>query len=131
MIRVTIKPPLRDKRGRFQRMETETLAIARRETQAMGRMLRDAVREAVPGSGGLARHVHFRTYAAMTRVVLEIYGDPKEPYPKAVFDYIRKGTRPHIIAARRARVLAFFWDKIGAMAFFQHEIGRASCRERV
>jgi len=34
--------------------------------------------------------------------------------------YVHDGTRPHIIRARRAAALHFFWPKVGREVFFRH-----------
>ena len=34
-------------------------------------------------------------------------------------EYVIEGTRPHVIRARNARTLSFYWPKIGGQAFFK------------
>jgi hypothetical protein len=113
---------LRDIHGRFTKVVDGMPFTMRQRVQMLMRSLREAVRSETPG--GLKRYVGYRTEVlsqkpanVVGRVILK--KAPSPPYPPKIWDYIIEGTRPHVIRARNAQALHFYWAKMGQDVFFK------------
>lgn len=118
-LEVKIDPLLRDVQGRFVKATDRTMAEARRGIQKLAKELRDEIRRAAPGRGGLRRFITYRTRQEAGETVAEVRLErPKDPYPPQLWAYIRQGTRAHDIFPVRARALRFEVD--GEVVFAKH-----------
>jgi hypothetical protein len=113
---------LRDIHGRFVKVTEGMSFTMRQRVQMLMRSLREAVRRETPG--GLKRYVGYRTEVlsqrpanVVGRVVLK--KAPSPPYPPKIWDYILKGTPPHVILPRNKQALAFYWTKMGRDVVFK------------
>jgi len=108
----SFKPPFRDLRGRFAKATEEMLKTKRDEIRALGQAGSAALNAAAPVGRRrvLSRSHKFKTFERGTTIELRFYSD-------AVGQFVRQGTKPHIIRAKRAKALAFHWPKVGMMAF--------------
>ena len=117
-LKVTTKG-LRDARGRYTKAAEGVPLTMRQNMQMLMQSLVDAVRPFAPKN--LARYVGYRTeMLGRDRVRGEvILKSLPGKYPDELWDYIIEGTRPHVIEAKRARALHFYWDKKGEEVFFK------------
>jgi hypothetical protein len=88
--------------------EQEINEIVRRQES---RFLRFAYAAAPKKTGAYAGKIRTRQLTVANGAGFEVLS----PGPLGTF--IQKGTKPHTIAARRAKALRFFWPKIGAMVY--------------
>ena len=110
----------------FQHMASGGMRdVARRGFMKLGEETYRQARTEVPGSGELARYMKYSvfSYAAggPQSVAMDLkLRQPSRRYPARIWDYIIKGTRPHVIAPRRAHALHFYWSKAGGDVFFKY-----------
>jgi len=109
--------------GRFARAQSFLPHSFQQRLGELMRSIRDVVRAEAPPN--LSRYVTHRTEMlshsparALGKIDLE--QPPNPPYPAEIWDYIIKGTKPHPIVPRRARALAFYWEKVGADVVLPH-----------
>lgn len=112
-LEVTVKPPFRDVQGRFTKA-TEELVKAKRDAmrelgqQGVNRLKAEAPRGK---TGKFAASHTFKTFERGNAVELRFYS------ASPLGQFIRLGTKPHVIRAKRAKALAFFWPKVGMQTF--------------
>ena len=113
LIEVTIKPPFRDVAGRFTKANEELIKAKRDEMRALGAYLVDRLRAEAPKgkTGKFAESHSFKTFERGTDIELRTYS------ASPLGQFIRLGTKPHIIRAKYAKALAFHWPKVGMMTF--------------
>lgn len=111
VFRASAQPPYRDAKGRFKKardaMFDERASVITRQA----RRFQDYARNEAPGKG---------RYRHGLKTVIERRGNSlgfalEAPEPLTTF--ITRGTKPHVIRARRARALRFFWPKVGMTTF--------------
>ena len=118
-LEVRLDPLLRDVQGRFAKATGQTMAEARKGIQKLAKELRNEMRQAAPGRGGLRRFITYRTRQEAGDTVAEVKLErPKDPYPAKLWAYIRRGTRAHDIFPVRARALRF--EVNGQIVFAKH-----------
>lgn len=111
-LQVKTNPKYRDVKGRFA-IATEAQKRANRGyVERQAQRYQDIVREEAPRKSGKLR-ASLKTHV-FTRGNL-IGFDLEAPEPLTTF--IVKGTKPHIIRARQARALRFYWPKVGMTTF--------------
>lgn len=112
-ITYTVKPPFRDVSGRFVKADAETIKTKRDEMRHLGGSFVEKLKAAAPvGKTGKFRDSHtFKTFERGNEIELRTYS--AAPLGR----FIRLGTKPHRIVAKRAKALAFFWPKVGMMTF--------------
>lgn len=105
LITVTSKPPFRDVAGRFARADKEFLADKRESMRSLGRRWVAIAREEAPmgKTGNFRKSLAFKTSQSGSTVSFSAYS--AQPLGK----WIVLGTKAHIIRARNARNLRFFW----------------------
>lgn len=105
----------------LNRYEAETWSrtfITRRGTDVSRRMVAIAQQNAPVKTGHLRANIKPAPFV-MTG---PFKGEGGVEIDKRVVPYagfVMYGTRPHVIRARRARALRFFWPKIGRVVFFK------------
>ncbi len=105
---VTFNPPLRDVRGRFARADKILLEEKRKSARLLGRRWVEIARDEAPSKTGKFREsIRFRTFVKPK----EVGFTTSSAQPLGTF--ITLGTKPHRIAARKAKALVFFWGKVG------------------
>lgn len=109
----SIKPPFRDLKGRFTKANEELVKAKRDEMRTLGSNITARFKSAAPvGKTGKFRDSHtFKTFERGTDIELRFYS------ASPLGTYIRRGTKPHVIRAKRAKALAFFWPKVGMQTF--------------
>lgn len=70
-----------------------------------------AQEEAPKRTGEFAAKINYRTFSSGDVDSFSVY------VPKPLGDWILEGTKPHIIRARRAKFLRFYWPKVGAVVY--------------
>jgi len=104
VLHITTQPSYRDVFGRFAKANQQLLNDKREMLRRLGRRWVEIAREEAPvRKGDFRKSIHFRTFEAGQ--TLELRGYSAEPLGR----YIREGTDPHVIRARRAKVLRFLW----------------------
>ncbi len=113
LISYTVKPPFRDILGRFTKADAELIKGKRDEMRTLGGNLVSKLKAAAPvGKSGKFRDSHsFKTFERGKDIELRTYS------ASPLGTFIRLGTKPHKIAAKRAKALAFYWPKVGMMTF--------------
>ena len=108
-IRVEVRPPFRDVKGRFTKANEALLQAKRKEMRGLGReYVRLARDEAPKGKTGKFRGgIGFRT--AQKGEIIQMTAHMPQP----LGTFITKGTRPHWIQAKNKKALAFSWPKFG------------------
>lgn len=112
-----------------------TTALARFGPQGIPVSVRNELRKVIPDltrrlGAAVNRNLNDRLKSRRRLVVQQqmventqaIYGrvttvSVSEPFMLPI--WLEDGTRPHEIVAKNAPVLAFYWDRIGGMAFFK------------
>lgn len=106
--------------ARFSGMPEQVRANLRRVLPQLAKELGSAVERNV--ANNLKSHVNLK-------VTKQLVENPKTIYARVSLDWtgpaakklvpfwLEEGTKPHVIQARNAKVLAFYWDKIGGMFF--------------
>jgi hypothetical protein len=108
-IRIEARPTFRDIQGKFARANDALLAARRDELRSEGRVLVQLVqggirRKVAPyRSASLESGIRFNTRQTGETISLNVTAPAK--------------ARPHRIAARNARALAFFWPRVGMQVF--------------
>lgn len=106
VITVTARPPFRDLAGRFVKATDELLAARRDEARTLGGNLAQYMRAEAPKgkTGRYIKSIGYQTFIKGKEIGFRVYA------AQPLTMWIVQGTRPHIIAARRAKVLAFYWE---------------------
>lgn len=87
-----------------------------RHMRAYTRRLEDAAKREVPvDTGRLRESIHAQRVRTVGRFHLESRVTASAPYAR----FVHEGTRPHIIRARNAKALHFYWPKVGREVFFK------------
>lgn len=112
-ISVTLKPPFRDLRGRFVKATEEVQKAKRDELRGLGAYVVSRLKAEAPRgkTGKFAASHSFKTFERGQNIELRFYS------AGPLGQFIRLGTKPHRIVAKRAKALAFFWPKVGMMTF--------------
>lgn len=111
-ISVSVSPTFRDLLGRFTKTTDKLLDENRENLRELGRSwVREMRTEAPEGkTGNFKRGIKYRTrLEAKNKIVLEGI------IPEPLGTFITQGTKPHPIAAKRAKALVFFWGKINVL----------------
>lgn len=110
---VTIKPPFRDVRGRFVKATEEMQKAKRDELRNLGSYITARLKAEAPRgkTGKFAASHSFKTLERGNNLELRFYS------AGPLGQFIRLGTKPHKIMAKRAKALAFFWPKVGMQTF--------------
>ena len=106
-------PDLERVQGRWIQADKQFNQRNRALMKQYGRKAKDLTQDEAPKgkTGKFARGIRFRTYArAKTIMGFTI------TVPQPIGTFILKGTKKHIIKARNASALSFFWAKIGMRA---------------
>lgn len=106
IFKATVFPPLRNVAGQFAKA-TEALRQQQRDSMAvLGQLWKEEIlKEAPRGKTGKFREAHaYRVFDRGGRVELRTYA------PQPLATWIIKGTRPHLIVARKAKALRFLWE---------------------
>ena len=105
---LTIKPPFRDIKGRFAKAEKGLLDDRREMVRTLGRRYVGLAKQEAPKrTGRFASKLIYRTFQRGNVLGFNAYS------PEPLGTFIRRGTSPHIIAARSAGALYFYWPKVG------------------
>lgn len=92
--------------------------LRRKNEEFSSKLVAAAKQEAPRRSGRLAAHIKPSPvrFTGPYRAEGGAEIDTREvPYA----GFVRWGTRPHVIRARRAPALRFYWDKVGRVVFFK------------
>lgn len=104
-ITYTISPSFRAL-GKFAKTNPKMVEKKRAEMRALGQKIANALVNRAPRkTGEYARSINFKTYETNNVISLRFYA------AQPLTGWIRGGTKPHIIAARNAKNLRFYWDK--------------------
>lgn len=108
-ISITAKPSFRNVLGQFTEANDELLDDKRDMMRRLGQKWVKFMRDEAPKgkTGKFAKSIRFTTKKSGDTITL----DGTMPQPLGTF--ITEGTKPHIIAARNAGALRFFWPKVG------------------
>lgn len=111
------KPSFRDTKGRWTEAHEELLEEYRNGMRVLGRQLKSLMQSEAPTgkTGKFKRGIRFRTFsqAGSGRGSGAKLGF-KITMPQPLGTWIIKGTKPHIIRAKVAKALYFYWGKVGA-----------------
>lgn len=89
---------------------------ARAQAREINREIVAEAKRLVPvRTGRLRDSIHANYPRQMGRWVLEARVTASAPYAK----FVHEGTRPHIIRAKRAQALRFYWPVAGRVVFFK------------
>lgn len=114
--RLTVVPPFRDIKGRFATGKKALTAGFREGARDQGlRLVTLARGEAPVATGRFKQSIRFRTFVDRSGKGSAGFS-VSSLQPLSTF--IRKGTKPHSIRARRARFLRFYWAKLGRVVYF-------------
>jgi len=103
-INVTIKPPFRDIHGRFVKADARLIEDRREMVRHLGRRWVELARSEAPEkTGKFKRGIGFKTYVRGTAITLQSYR------PEPLGTWITGGTKAHIIRAKHAKALRFYW----------------------
>jgi hypothetical protein len=91
-------------------VEQDRRAVLRGQGRRFVQLAKD---EAPKRTGEFARSITFKTFQKGDTDEVNIYT------PQPLGKWITKGTKPHVIAARRAAFLRFYWPKVGKVVFFK------------
>jgi len=119
MINVSMRPDWGKVAARFQVAGDNLKRNVRDGMREQMRRLVDLAQDEAPKkTGSFADAIHFRTYERGDAVEGNIYT------PQPLGNYIALGTKPHLIAAKNAKTLAFYWEKgpKGAGMYFYPEV---------
>jgi hypothetical protein len=107
VLNVTIKPPFRDVLGRFAKADKALLDARREQMRELGRSWVAIARSEAPQgkTGKFKKSINYKTFESGSTVTLNTYA------MMPLHAFITKGTKPHVIRARRAKVLYFYWEK--------------------
>jgi len=111
LVTFEITPTARDLRGRFEKADRAFLEARRSEMRVQGRRYVALAQAEAPGET-FPKSIRFRTFIENGHVGFSVTS--KQPLGK----WITEGTRPHVIAARRAGALRFVWPRAGGGVFF-------------
>lgn len=104
------QPSFRDTSGRFAKVDEKILQGHRKGMRVQANGLKKIMQDEAPKkTGDFSRGIKFRTFATGNNGV-----GFKILTPSPLVNFIVKGTRPHIIRAKNAGALYFFWGKVGA-----------------
>ena len=105
---ITIKPPLRDIRGRFAKADEILLKGKREAVRVLGRRWVEIAREEAPNkTGNFSETIRFRSFQTGGNIGFTTSAE------QPLGNYIVFGTRKHRIYPRSAGALYFFWGKVG------------------
>lgn len=95
--------------------DEQAAQIAFRRMDDLGdRIVRNAKRRSPVRTGNLRSSITHRTTLEVgTRVRLSVSANAS--YSR----YVHDGTAPHVIRARRAKALHFYWPRVGSWVFFK------------
>lgn len=112
-LRITSTPTFRDLQGRFSQANAKLLSIKRDEMRDLGRgHVRVLQRHAPKKSGEFASGITFRTFAKGETIGYTTSS------PQPLGKWLRPpGTKPHVIRAKNAKTLRFFWAKAGRVVY--------------
>lgn len=111
-VSITVRPSYRDIRGRFVKADEQVLTEKREAARVLGREWKRLMRQEAPKkTGRFADGIGFRTKQTGEEITMEGF------MPQPLGSYITEGTKAHIIAARNAGALRFFWPKVGMLTF--------------
>ena len=104
-IRTTVQPSFRDILGRFTKANKELLNDKRKMMKQLGsKMVGFERAEAPKKTGRFAKGIHYKTFVRGEIIEMRTYS------PEPLGTYITKGTKAHLIVARKASALRFFWE---------------------
>jgi len=104
-IKLEAKPTFREWDGRFTKASEELLKSRMPIVSEIGKVLLQAAQQEAPGEK-YPLSLKYKTFREGAQSVgVRIIG------PQPLTTFIIEGTKPHAIVARRARVLAFHWEK--------------------
>jgi len=111
---VTSIPTFRDLQGRFAKAEKALIDERRKQMRSLGRMHVEAIQRFAPKkTGEFARGIRFRTKQSGDSVSFSV------STPQPLGRWLRPpGTKPHVIRAKRAKYLRFYWPKVGKVVYF-------------
>jgi len=110
--KIKITPPLRDTKGRFAKASKALLKSRRDGLRKLGKSYVKYARSFAPGDK-FPKTIKYRTYTKGTKGGMELRFYRLEP----LGTFISKGTKPHVIRAKNASALSFYWPKVGAHTF--------------
>jgi hypothetical protein len=91
-------------------VEQDRRMVLRGQGRRFVQLARD---EAPKRTGDFARAISFKTFQSGDVDQVNVYT------PQPLGKWITGGTKPHVIAARRAKYLRFYWPKVGKVVFFK------------
>jgi hypothetical protein len=104
---------MRDVLGRFAKADANMIENKRNSARTLGQKWVEIAREEAPNKTGAFREsIRFRTFVKGTEIGFTT--SAAQPLGK----WIVFGTRPHIIRARNAKTLYFFWGRLGRFVSF-------------
>lgn len=120
MVQLSINIDVRSGVRKMDRIPEDVRNALRRALPDLGKRLGLAVEANM--SQRLQSHNRLKVVKLMIENPRSIYAHVSltwtgEPSKKLVPTYLEGGTKPHVIEARNASVLAFFWPKIGGMFY--------------
>lgn len=110
IITVTSRPPFRDIHGRFIHAEKAMLEEKRDQMRKLAKDWVEAAKKEAPRgkgqrSGRFVQSISTKTFISKNEVSFRAY----DAMPLG--GWIREGTKPHIIRAKNARRLYFYWPR--------------------
>lgn len=108
--KLDIRPPYRDVRGRFEKAEAAMKGAKRDVLKKQGGRFERLMRREAPGKK-LPNKLNVQYFFRGTHMGFEVHG------PMPLTRFIQRGTKPHIIRAKNASALRFFWPKVNATTF--------------
>lgn len=105
---------LGEMRGRMTKSRQIVVKQITKEMQSYGRLLVKTMKEEAPvREGVLQKSIRFQVRQKNTRGAELIVSAGNKQRPSVVVKTILYGSKPHIIAAKKAPYLHFFWEKKG------------------
>ncbi len=113
-VTITSDPTARELTRRVLNARAGLTQDNRAMVRAQGaRYVRLAQEEAPKRTGEFAQKIFYRTFEAGDVNEIKVY------VPQPLGKWITGGTKPHIIRAKNAPFLRFFWPKVGKVVFFK------------
>jgi len=113
-IQVTSQPSTRELVKRVLAAKEGVTQDRREMLRGQGRrFVQYAQEEAPKRTGEFASKIAYRTFVSGDTDELRVY--TQQPLGK----WILEGTRPHVIRAKNAPILRFYWHKVGRVVYFK------------
>lgn len=106
IFKATVVPPFRNVSGAFAKANKQLIEVQRSGLRTLGELWYEQVQKEAPvGRTGKFRTSHsWRTFETSQGIQLRTYA------PQPLATWITKGTKPHLIVARKAKALRFLWE---------------------